>query len=284
MAMFADNPLAARIDHAEMRLSESIATTVARLRADARALVRPYAGGLAVFAGNGSPANKAIGVGFDAEFDAVALDALEREWGDRGEPVRFEVSTRAHASIVQGLTARGYRLTGFEDVSGIALTGGWQASAPAGPHFSSAAACSIEELAPDNWRAWMEVVLDGFEAPDGSAPNEERPPRELLEEIFGDIAETPGFRRYLAMVDGVPAGGASLRLDAGVAQLCGAATRPDFRRRGIQSALLGRRLADAAASGCDVAVVTTQPGSKSEANALRSGFSILYTRAVLVQS
>jgi GNAT superfamily N-acetyltransferase len=73
-----------------------------------------------------------------------------------------------------------------------------------------------------------------------------------------------------------------VRLD-GVAILCGAATLPGHRRRGVQTALLATRLALAARSGCDIAVVTTQPGSKSQQNAHRQGFSLLYTRAVLVR-
>jgi ribosomal protein S18 acetylase RimI-like enzyme len=69
----------------------------------------------------------------------------------------------------------------------------------------------------------------------------------------------------------------------GVAQFAGAATAPAHRRRGIQSALLSTRLADAAAAGCDVAVITTQPGSTSQQNAQSRGFDLLYTRAVLVK-
>jgi hypothetical protein len=40
---------------------------------------------------------------------------------------------------------------------------------------------------------------------------------------------------------------------------------------------------DFAAAGCDVAVVTTQPGSKSQQNVQRRGFDLLYARAVLVK-
>jgi GNAT superfamily N-acetyltransferase len=65
--------------------------------------------------------------------------------------------------------------------------------------------------------------------------------------------------------------------------MAGAATVPAHRRRGIQSALLSTRLADAKAAGCEVAVITTQPGSKSQQNAQRQGFDLLYTRAVLVK-
>ena len=79
------------------------------------------------------------------------------------------------------------------------------------------------------------------------------------------------------------AGFASMRLDDGLAQLCGAATLPAFRRRGIQTAFLHRRLADAAAEGCDLALVTTQPGSKSQQNSEQQGFALLYSRAVLVK-
>jgi ribosomal protein S18 acetylase RimI-like enzyme len=79
------------------------------------------------------------------------------------------------------------------------------------------------------------------------------------------------------------AGGASFHLAEGVAQLTGAATAPAHRRRGIQTALLSARLAEAAAAGCDIAVVTTQPGSKSQQNVQRQGFDLLYTRAILVK-
>jgi ribosomal protein S18 acetylase RimI-like enzyme len=78
--------------------------------------------------------------------------------------------------------------------------------------------------------------------------------------------------------------GASLRVCDGVATLCGAATHPQHRRRGVQSALLATRVRAAAAAGCDVAVVTTQPGSKSHENVQRQGFELLYTRAILVRA
>ncbi|MGZ5378887.1 MAG: GNAT family N-acetyltransferase, partial [Mycobacterium sp.] len=46
---------------------------------------------------------------------------------------------------------------------------------------------------------------------------------------------------------------------------------------------LAARLVDAAAAGCDIAVVTTAPGSKSQENVQRRGFDLLYTRAILVK-
>jgi GNAT superfamily N-acetyltransferase len=58
---------------------------------------------------------------------------------------------------------------------------------------------------------------------------------------------------------------------------------PAFRRRGVQSALLAARVADATAAGCDLAAVTAQPGSPSHRNVQRRGFDLLYTRAVLIR-
>ena len=63
----------------------------------------------------------------------------------------------------------------------------------------------------------------------------------------------------------------------------GATTAPAHRRRGVQAALLSARLADARAAGCDIAVVTTLPGSKSQQNVQRQGFELLYARATLVR-
>jgi GNAT superfamily N-acetyltransferase len=127
------------------------------------------------------------------------------------------------------------------------------------------------------------VVIEGFAHPDTQGvPSHEEFPREVIAGAERDFAAA-GVTRYIALRDGVIAGGASLRMADGIAQLTGAATAPVHRRRGIQTALLSARLADAAAAGCDVAVVTTQPASKSQQNVQRRGFDLLYTRAVLVK-
>ena len=80
------------------------------------------------------------------------------------------------------------------------------------------------------------------------------------------------------------AGGGSLRVDRGVAQLAGAATLPEHRRHGVQTMLLRHRLREAATRGCDIAIVTTQPGSKSAENVQKFGFAVLYVRAILVKA
>jgi GNAT superfamily N-acetyltransferase len=93
-------------------------------------------------------------------------------------------------------------------------------------------------------------------------------------------AEFSQWRPYLAFVDGKPAALASLYLAAGAAILAGATTLPEFRGRGCQTALLRRRLADAAAAGCTLAVAEASPGSTSQRNMERSGLRTAYTKAI----
>jgi GNAT superfamily N-acetyltransferase len=90
----------------------------------------------------------------------------------------------------------------------------------------------------------------------------------------------PGWQTYLAVVDGQPAAMATLYVDhhTGIASIDAMATRPDFRRRGCQSALLRRCLADATRAGCSLVVSQTRPSSASERNMVRAGFGIAYTK------
>ena len=83
---------------------------------------------------------------------------------------------------------------------------------------------------------------------------------------------------YLAELEGRAVGAGALSIHDGVALLAGASTRPEFRRRGAQSALLATRLEAAMDAGCDVAMMGAAPGSASQRNAERRGFRVAYTR------
>ena len=90
---------------------------------------------------------------------------------------------------------------------------------------------------------------------------------------------TPGLRRYLAYAGGRPAAAGGLYATGRQCYLAGAATVPGLRGRGCQSALIRRRLRDAAAVADQVAV-TTAFGSPSQANLERLGFAVVQTRAL----
>lgn len=274
--LFASSSLAKRIERAECALLRAGAEAAAVRHPDADVLVRELAGGLAVFTQPDSPLNKLAGLGFAGPVDESELEAVERAYAERGAPLQVELSSLADPSVATLLSRRGYVLQGFENVSGRRLP--WS-DAPAPNPAIVIAESDDADLAP-----WLDATVTAFAHPDAEGvPSHESFPREVLEAAIADLAASEGFRRTAAFLDGMRAGGASMRLESGVAQLCGASTLPEHRRRGVQTALLVERLRVATDAGCDVAVVTTQPGSKSQENVRRQGFEVLYTRAVLVR-
>ena len=272
--MFATGTLAGRIEAAEASLMADVAAGVRERRGDSSVYVQPIGGGIAVFAGPDSPVNKVAGLGF-SPLDEAALAQVEQAFDDRSAPVRVELSTLADPAVGVLLTQRGYALRGFENVLGLPLAGTLQ---------TGDTEITVRSVPPGTIE-WVRVVTAGFSHPDlfDGPPPTESFSREALEQVMDDMSAAPGFLRYLAWRDDAIAGGAGLRISDGIAQLSGASTLPDHRRHGVQTALLHHRLAEAVRAGCDIAVVTTEPGSKSQQNVQRRGFSLLYARAVLVR-
>jgi GNAT superfamily N-acetyltransferase len=269
VGLFCDIALAARIERVEAQLIAAAAAEAGRR--SAKGFVMEMAGGVACFAEPGSPFNKVCGVGFDGV--PTDLDEVERAFAEVGAQVQFEVSNLADPALVELLTGRGYRLLSFENVLGRRVAA----------DDIRVDGVEIRRIGEDEFETWLRVVADGIAQPDvEGVPSHEEFPRDVVERAQRDMAAA-GLRYYLALVDGVPAGGGSMRVADGVAQLTGAATAPAYRRRGAQSALLQARLNDAAEQGCDIAVVATQPGSTSQQNVQRRGFDLLYTRAILVR-
>jgi GNAT superfamily N-acetyltransferase len=273
--LFCGTELAERIERAEAAMIGAGAEAALRRSTDHTQFVTPIAGGLACFAGDGSPLNKVVGLGFGGVPDDAALDDIETAFSARGAATQIELTHLADPEIGTALVDRGYSLVGFENVLGRALDGEAERVTPPG--------LTIRESDDAEFDAWLDVVVDGFAHPDtqGVASHEDFP-REAIESATRAMAAA-GATRYVALREGEIAGSASVRMTDGVALFTGAATAPPHRRRGVQTALLSTRLADAAAAGCTIAVVTTAPGSKSQQNVQGSGFHLLYTRAVLVK-
>jgi GNAT superfamily N-acetyltransferase len=273
--LFASTALAARIERAEARLVGDAAAAAIRRRPEGRCFATPLAGGVAAYASPGSPLNKVAGLGFAGAPSAAELDAVERAYAERGVPVQVELSSLAEPGIAALLTRRGYALANVENVLGRPLPVEYQ-PLPEG--------IIVTESTESERAAWLALMTLSFAAPDPQGvPSHESFPKDELERVMDDMAAAEGFSRYLATRAGEAAGGASHRLFEGIAQLCGAATLPQHRRHGVQTALLAVRLLVASRAGCDVAIVTTQPGSKSQENVQRRGFELLYTRAILVR-
>jgi hypothetical protein len=167
------------------------------------------------------------------------------------------------AELADALAAAGARQVGFLAMS--------ERDLPAPPAGALPPGVTVEEVASDV-EDFVRVLPTGHDVP-----------AEHLEDAIRRTRECPGIagaRLYLARVDRVPAAAAVLFLVPPVAYLANASTLPLHRRRGCQAALIQRRLADAATSGCTRAAVITEWGSQSHANVARAGFRGAYTKAV----
>jgi hypothetical protein len=273
--MFCSADLAARIDRAEARQMIAIARGAAARDSSLQPFIVEVGQGAAIFAGPGSPTNKMIGIGFGEPLDPAVLDDLEARFAAREARFQAEVSVLAEPRTHADLVERGYVASGFEHVLGHPM-GSTIAPLPAG--------VAVEIVSASDMPALCEAMVEAFAAPDvGGVGGDAIPPADEIRRWFMVTMSVDGFRGYLARVDGKIAGGGSLRIDGDIAQFSGAGTLPGFRRRGVQTAVYRARLADAAAAGCTVSVVVTQPGSKSQQNAQREGFSLLYARQLLVK-
>lgn len=258
-----DLALSRRIELAEAKAAAAAAEVMRRERPSLGATVEQIAGGYVVYAGANSPVTQTVGVGLSGEVSCEAFERIESFYRLRNEPVRIETSPLADPSLFKLFGANGYEVTEFTNVMARPISGDEEFSASS-QHIQIWRAESTE------LDLWTRTVSQGFA---GDVPL--KPETADLMEMF---RKAEGLECYLASIDGKPAGAGTLAIRDGVAGLFGASTLFAFRNRGVQSALLSARLSRAAQAGCDLAICLAQPGSSSQRNIVRQGFTTLYTR------
>jgi ribosomal protein S18 acetylase RimI-like enzyme len=224
------------------------------------------AGGVAFFGGTTYPANQIAGMGLYGEVTSDDVDQVEHFYRSRGVPATVVVSPLADSGLLTLLGQRGYRIAEFNSVL-IRRIG-------ANEPFTPPAGIAIEPASDETAGLWAHAIAQGFS---DIVP--------VSDEIFAGFVALPGALNFLARIGGTVGGGCCGRIipEARIAALYGSATLPEFRRRGVQSALIARRMHEAALAGCEYAVVSTQPGSGSQRNMERRGFRVAYTKVVMMR-
>ena len=261
---FVDVEFSRRLEMAETATPELI-KALKRFTGEATAAV--FGGGTAVFGGKSYPSNQIVGMGLYGRVTGVELDRVEEFYRSRGVPSRIVVSPLADASLMQLLGTRGYGVVEFNSVlirrlDDVALQ-------------EPAAGVTVERVSAESAPVWDSVIRQGY--------------AELAvipEGMFLPFAELAESTNFLAYVDGAPAGGAmgGILRDARIGALYGSSTLPAWRGRGVQTALINRRLWEVRQAGCEYAVVCTFPGSGSQRNMERRGFRLAYTKVVMVRN
>ncbi|MFC4534646.1 GNAT family N-acetyltransferase [Sphaerisporangium dianthi] len=130
----------------------------------------------------------------------------------------------------------------------------------------------VERVDAKDAHEWATALMRGFDMPEGP-----------LVEMAAGFAVHPDFRAYVIRTGGEVVSVAGMYIGGETAQLLGAATLPEHRGRGAQTAMLRARINDATAAGCRVIFAETgaeEPGAHNTSlhNMTRAGFVPMYTR------
>jgi GNAT superfamily N-acetyltransferase len=264
---FIDLELVRRLEMASARSGARCAESAQRLHPEINAAAEEIAGGIAVYAGVDSPVTQALGVGLNGEVGDGELDRLESFFRSRGASTAIELCPFAGIPLYEALAKREFRLVEVSNVLFRELS-----SADSFP--SPASGVNVRLATPEDTARFTQTVAQGFA--------ELAPITQSLLDVMDGFFHSEGNHSFLAFVDGIAAGGASAFAFDAVAGMFGASTLPQFRGRGVQSALLAARLTWAAQNRCELAKGITLPGSASHRNHERLGFRVAYTRTKLV--
>lgn len=259
-----DRALARRIELHEAWSAAEHARIQAQLYPETDAAVMELPGARAVFCGRKSPLSRVYAWGMLGSPVEADVDSIEAFFRSRQLDARIRVSPFADSSQLSLLGRRGYSVSAFMNVFVRGLHG-------LGDETPALPGTTIQLATAEDARIWY--------ARDGANGDWAEPDGLTFMMIRSVLKADTSL--FLAWFEGQPISGGALEIHDGVAALMAASTLPAFRRRGLHTALLHARLAAAAAAGCDFALMHAEAGAASQRNALRAGFQLAYTAAIL---
>jgi N-acetylglutamate synthase-like GNAT family acetyltransferase len=216
------------------------------------------AGGIAGFAGAGSPLSEATGLGVFADATPNDVAHLTTFYLERGSAPRITVSPLAALTLTDALVRDGYRPVEYQNVL-------------------------VREIAEaDGARdERIGIASDHYEWGHASAAGFMERKAEDDEALIGTIiARAATMIPLEARVDGSIVATAAMTVRGRIAGLHGASTLPFARRRGWQNVLIRDRIARARELGARYVYGLANVGGGSERNFRRLGFNVLHTQTV----
>jgi ribosomal protein S18 acetylase RimI-like enzyme len=204
--------------------------------------------------------NRVVGLRAGDEPHIAPLAAWYR---DDGGTARFDmVPGHFDAALGRELARLGFHHSGFH----AALVCGADAPITTGDVAGEAvtSAAMMEEF--------LQAYMAGWSLPEKDHTRFKANVRPWLDQ--------PGWSLYLARVDGRPAAAATLYVHDKTAYLADAATDPACRGRGLHTALLASRIADARNAGADLVFSGATFLSDSYRNMERIGMRLAFMRAI----
>lgn len=218
------------------------------------------AGGVAAYLGDGSPLTTVKGAGPELDDrDVLAVEEFYR--AHRHKRAVFELYPLTSQASLLRLAQRGYSPVATEDV--VVRTAPFDATPPQ---------LEIAEVPLTEWPDLMVAMNEQATGP-------------VWHTLAQGSARLPGVMSLTVPdPEGARIACAQLAPAAGVALFSNDATHPSARGRGAQTALIQHRLRLAAALGFSCIAAEVAPGSISQRNYLRCGFSVGYARTHWVRT
>lgn len=265
---FVDQALARRLESAEEVPQVRYAEMYQRVHPQIGAAFEPVCGGHMIFAGVGSPIGRVTGAGFKGPVSAAEIDRIEDFYRAHGAPSQIDVCPLTHGSLMELVKQRNYTLAELNNVLYRRLD----------PNETFPATAGIRPGRADE-AAEFSAIMERCFFPDGNSPHD-------IGVLFGMLLQMNGALTFVAEVDGKGAACAAglMILEHRIIALSGAGTLTEYRRRGLQTAMLQARMAAAAKAGCEYAVIVTNGGSTSQHNAERLGFRVAYSKATMLKN
>ncbi len=212
----------------------------------------------------------AAGLGVEQPVDESTLEAIVSFYRERGRSPRVEVTPYQHPTLWEGLASRAFSPYKRETMLLHTLD-----DLPAADPVPGLAFRALDPGNPDDVTAFRASQMTGFfgdpQSPAGMIPITER------------VARSPRCSLWLLELDGRVVGSGGLEIFEDTAVLFCGCVYVDARRRGLHAAFIRFRLQEAATAGLRYATVASSVGGPTERNALRAGFSVVYTQLGLMQ-
>jgi GNAT superfamily N-acetyltransferase len=226
----------------------------------------PLGGGHIIFVAKDAPVGRAHGLGFSGKVMPEDIEKIEQFYFQRGAAAQVDVCPYADPSLFELLNQRGFQVAEFNQTLARWI----------GPEERFGAALDgieIRQVRPGEALAWAALLSRIFFGDQAAQ----------FQELFTPWAATDNPMCLVALVNGemVAGAGGMIVPEHKMAAFFGAATLPQYRKRGIQAAFMQERLRLAQHSGCDLAVTLTMPGTTSQRNVERAGFRVAYTKVVV---
>ena len=252
---------AKRVERALAETNRAAAEAMARVDPGSRAGAIEVAGGLVVFAGEGSPMTQGLAMGIGVPVTAADLEAMEAHGAHQ-----LEICPYVDPSLPALLAERGYRVHEWQLV--------WLREIPKDPLDPPPPGIELRRAREGEEELFFRTMLAGF-------METEEVPAEAIR-MMRPLAFAAQHELMIAWLGDEPIGAATFAWADSV-MFGGSGVRLAYRRKGTQGALIRARLDRARELGCELACSNTLPGTASRRNMERNGYHVAYPKLVMLK-